>query len=72
MKIQLRNARIAAKLTQYQVAEKLGISSTTMSQIEGGSRKLSLVKALELAEIYGVEAHSIFADLGRYKVNVKN
>lgn len=50
----LKNSRHNAKLTRNQVAEQVGISSSTLADYEIGHRQPSLPVLVSLAEIYNV------------------
>ncbi len=50
----LKNSRHKAKLTRNQVAEQVGISSSTLADYEIGHRQPSLPVLVSLAEIYNV------------------
>lgn len=49
----LRTARKAKRLTQHEVAERLGISRTTLVAIERGSRRLRAQELIDMASLYG-------------------
>lgn len=49
----LRAAREAAKLTQVQVAEKLGKPQSYVSKVENGERRIDPIELARFAEIYG-------------------
>ena len=51
----LAAARHAAGLSQRQVADKLGVHHPTIVWIEQGTRKLSFLEAVQLADIYGID-----------------
>ena len=40
-------------ITQYELAEKLGVSAATISQYESGTRAPNLVRLKKLAQILG-------------------
>ena len=48
----LRFRRILSRLKQYEIADKVGISESTLSKIENGRRKLLPAEAEALAKIY--------------------
>ncbi|HSK46370.1 MAG TPA: helix-turn-helix transcriptional regulator [Coriobacteriia bacterium] len=50
----LRNARLAAGLSQTQAARRLGISQSRLSQLELGNRRLAWTDSLPLVELYGI------------------
>lgn len=58
----IRKIRKASGLSQDQLAEKIGISTTHMSHIETGNTKLSLPVFVELAEVLGVRADELLYD----------
>jgi len=47
--------RRALRLSQRDLAAKLGISQNYLSQIEAGQRKLSTERLLDLANVLGLE-----------------
>ena len=49
----LRAARTAKRLTQQEVAERLGVSRTTLVAIEKGSRRLRFQELIDMASLYG-------------------
>nr|WP_269670758.1 helix-turn-helix transcriptional regulator [Stenotrophomonas sp. SY1] len=50
----VRDARIAAGLTQAQVSEKLGRSQSFISDVELGKRRLDIVELRDIANICGL------------------
>jgi transcriptional regulator with XRE-family HTH domain len=54
----LRERRIRAGLTQDQLAEKLGVSQATVSAIERGDQRVSVVQYLDFADVLGFDARS--------------
>jgi len=58
----IRKKRKAAGLSQDQLAEKVGISTTHMSHIETGNTKLSLPVFVELAEALEVRTDELLYD----------
>jgi transcriptional regulator with XRE-family HTH domain len=55
--------REAMGLTQEELAEKAGIHRTYLSDIERGSRNVSLVNIERLAKAFGVTISELFQDL---------
>lgn len=51
----IRSVRNQNKLTQEQVAEKLGISTNGYSKIEKGQTKLSIERLQEIANIFDID-----------------
>jgi transcriptional regulator with XRE-family HTH domain len=49
----LRAAREAAGLTQREVARRLVITQSTISELENGQRRLDVAELLLLADLYG-------------------
>ena len=52
--LSIKTARLSKKLTQEEVAEKLGVSVTTVSNWETGINNPSLPKAAAMADMLGV------------------
>ena len=52
----LRHARETANLTQREVARRLTIPQSTISELENGQRRLDVAELLLLAELYGRSA----------------
>lgn len=50
----IRQLRVAAGLTQMEVAEQLGVSQAAYSRLEKGDVEISVGKLLELCAIYKV------------------
>jgi len=57
----LRDAREACGLTQEEVAQRLGVSRSTVAQMEAGSRLVEEHELSLLAYLYGRDARSFFA-----------
>lgn len=55
----LQRCRGRAKLTQEQVAEQVGISTSFYANLERGSRSMSIPVLLALAEVLHVSANTI-------------
>ncbi len=55
----IRKVRKAQQLSQEQLAEKIGISTTHMSHIETGNTKLSLAVLVSLATVLNVSADTL-------------
>lgn len=58
----IRDRRREIHLSQEKVAEKAGISTNTISRIEGGQSAMSIEIFMKLVEILGVDANQL---LGR-------
>ena len=65
----LRNLRQAENLTQRQFAEKLGISTSYINQLENNQRPLSAGVILALVDGFGVDIASFASDDGDRVVN---
>lgn len=50
--VRLRDARLAAGLTQAEVAEALGLSRPTLAAVEKGTRKITGLELRRLARLY--------------------
>lgn len=50
----IRNARLAAGLTQKELAAKIGESQQHLDKIEHGQRVLSLPTAIRIAKVLGI------------------
>ncbi|HEU4412648.1 MAG TPA: XRE family transcriptional regulator [Polyangiaceae bacterium] len=59
----LSDARKRAKLTQAQVAERLGFARTTLVAIEKGERRPSNAELVRLAEVLGVSVNDLLRDV---------
>ncbi len=57
--------RKARRLTQIELAEQIEVSSNYLSQIERGSKSISLVKLLQVAEALGVDEKALL-DFSRF------
>ena len=58
----IRKYRKANTLSQEQLAEKVGISTTHMSHIETGNTKLSLPVLVDIAEVLSVQCDALLYD----------
>lgn len=56
----LRIYRMRKRLTQKQVAEMLGIATSTYNMIENGKRRVSLQRAKQLERILDAEIDELF------------
>ena len=52
--LSIKTARLSKKLTQEEVAERIGVSVTTVSNWETGLNNPSLQKAAAMADMLGV------------------
>ena len=59
IKISLAAARVNARLTQREVAKKLGVTTNTIVAWEKSRREPSVTQAKALAEAYGMPFDSI-------------
>lgn len=59
-KISLEAARVNAHLLQTEVAEKMGVSRSTIHNWESGKTSPDVVQADKLCEIYGMPRDVIF------------
>ena len=58
----IRKIRKANNLSQEQLAEKVGISTTHMSHIETGNTKLSLSVFVDIARVLSVQTDELLYD----------
>lgn len=58
----LRNARKAVQLTQDALAERVGLSRTSITNIEQGRQHISLHKAYLLASAVGIRTSQLLPD----------
>ena len=65
----IRKIRKARGLSQEQLAEKVGISTTHMSHIETANTKLSLPVFIQIAEVLEVQTDSLLYDNPRESVS---
>lgn len=61
----LRELRIAAGFTQAQAAEALGMTQTSVSDLETGDRGLELLVVRDLVRIYGADWRGFVDELER-------
>ena len=59
MKTKVKELRTAAKLTQRQLAEFVGVSSRTIISIEKEQYNPSLMLAYHMAEVFGVSVEEL-------------
>ena len=58
----IKRIRLSLKMSQEQLAEKLGLKRTTLSQIENSERKLTAEELIKLARIFHISVDEL-ADL---------
>jgi len=58
----LKLHRMRNRLTQRQLAEMLGIATSTYNMIENGKRGVSLQRAKKLEEILGAKIDELFSE----------
>lgn len=66
----IRKFRKAYNLSQEQLAEKVGISTTHMSQIETGNTKLSLSVFADIASALSVQTDELLYDIPQFNKTV--
>lgn len=57
--ITLKDLRIQRNLTRHQVAKKLNVVHTTISNYENGIRKINIEQVLILANLFNVTAEEV-------------
>ncbi len=55
----IRRARDAAKLTQEEIAKRVGFERTSMANIEAGRQRLPIATLYDLADALGVQATAL-------------
>lgn len=59
----IRNARLAAGLTQDEVARRIERDQSHLSLIEGSQRRLDLVEFIRIAQALGRDPQELFAEI---------
>ncbi len=59
----LTSGRVAAGMTQRDLAQKLKRPQSFVSKYESGERRLSVIELIEVGEAIGVDPRQIVADL---------
>ncbi|MNV22617.1 Helix-turn-helix domain protein [compost metagenome] len=57
----LAQARVDAGVTQYELADRLGVDQTYVSKYEGGRRRLDVVEFMRIVAALGVDYRDIIA-----------
>lgn len=60
MTMDLKTARVAAKMTQAEAAAKLGTTTASLCRWERGERTPKVTTFFRLCELYGVSPSDIF------------
>ena len=60
----LKKARETKRMSQQEVAERLGISQKTLSNIESGKAQPSIVLLAEMGKIYGMDMFTLLNENG--------
>lgn len=68
MQVSIAAARVNANLTQKELAEKLGVSNTSVVAWENGQREIPLRHLQALAELSGLSISDIFVPLKSHKM----
>ena len=58
----LKEARVNARLTQEQLAEKIGVAKTTLSGYENGNREPSVATVAKVMQALQVDANYLYQD----------
>lgn len=64
----LRDARVAADLTQQAVADRMGRSQSFVAKVEGCERRLDVVEFVDLCHAIGQEPSSLLGSIDWSKV----
>jgi HTH-type transcriptional regulator/antitoxin HipB len=59
--------RTRAELTQGQLAERLGWDRTTISDIETGAKRVSVIELIQLAEALGFDGAAAFRRIAKVR-----
>ena len=59
----LAHARRAAGLSQYDLADRLGVSQDFISKYEGGRRRLDVIEFLRITKAIGIDFEEILRPL---------
>lgn len=59
----LKEYRLKAMLTQAQLAEKLGVGTTTIGMWETGARKPNIIMLKKLAQIFNCTTDDLLKDI---------
>ena len=62
----LKRIRKQKKITQWQLAEKLGIDTTTLSRYEQGKFEPSLTRIMEICEVLEVKPNELLCSKEKY------
>ena len=69
--VALAGARRAAGLSQYDLADRLGVSQDFISKYEGGRRRLDVIEFLRIVRAIGVDPadflRNLSSDVGSFK-----
>jgi transcriptional regulator with XRE-family HTH domain len=60
----LADTRRAAGLSQYDLADRLGVSQDFISKYEGGRRRLDVIEFLRIARAIGIDPAEFLRSLG--------
>lgn len=60
----LKRARESKRMSQHEVAELLGISQKTLSNLESGKTQPSVVQLAKMGEIYGLDILKLLSENG--------
>jgi transcriptional regulator with XRE-family HTH domain len=63
----LRLERARAELTQGQLAERLGWDRTSISDIETGAKRVTVIELIELADALGFDGAAAFRRIGKVR-----
>lgn len=72
MKNQVKQLRIAASLTQEQLAEKVGVSARTIISLEKGIYRPSIMLAYKISRVFQKSIEEIFQLAENYQEELEN
>ena len=61
----LARARLDAGVTQYELADRLGVDQSYVSKYEGGRRRLDVVEFMRIVAALGIEPMPILDQMAR-------
>jgi transcriptional regulator with XRE-family HTH domain len=59
--------RQKAELSQAELAKRLGWDQTTVSHIETGSKRITVIELIELSEVLGFDGAAIFRRIAKVR-----
>lgn len=60
----IKNLRLLNDMTQEQLGNKVGVTISMISQIERGTKAVTLLLGKQIAEVFGCKVDDLFNDVG--------